>query len=349
LTASSKIKTKLLNPIGVAEGMLIDCQKEIKQRIDELEVDVVTLRLLNSQTAAWEKELKSEVMDQCQQDVMTFFIRRSEIVDTLISQLSFIDRIKMGLGLGHDAFDDAWEDSLRQSQSLILGKQSEFSHHRHCGIEQGLLTIVGECAQSITNRCKSQGQISIEYLGKRHSIVGVGRITAPKFERLQEDLNQSFANAIQNCLARLPSDDECASRMYTLLGRSSLISATFFVSSAIGPVAMMTEVVDITAAIALSSSLVMLGGISIPLGNRYASQSCKKEWMSFAGKLDASLDVLFQEVLRRVSAQLAESVAPYSRFVNGEGDHLKDIQSRIDSGLSNANALRGQINKACDL
>jgi hypothetical protein len=49
--------------------MLLDCQNEIKQRIDDLDVDVKTLRLLNSQTASWQKELQSDVVNQCRKDV----------------------------------------------------------------------------------------------------------------------------------------------------------------------------------------------------------------------------------------------------------------------------------------
>jgi hypothetical protein len=71
--------------------------------------------------------------------------------------------------------------------------------------------------------------------------------------------------------------------------------------------------------------------------------------MTHADKLDLSLDILFDEVLRRVSAQLAESVAPYSRFVKAEGEWISELQIKVDAGLSRANILRGEVNKACGL
>jgi hypothetical protein len=69
--------------------------------------------------------------------------------------------------------------------------------------------------------------------------------------------------------------------------------------------------------------------------------------MSFANELDATLDLLFQDVMRRVSAQLAEAVAPYSRFVNSEGEWLSELQTKTEGAIASAKVLRDQINKAC--
>lgn len=359
LTASSKIKTKLLNPIGVAEGMLLDCQNELKQRIDDLDVDVMTLRLLSSQTSAWEKELQSDVMDQCRKDVRSLFAKRSQIVDVVIGQLSITDHFKMGFGVGRVAFTNIWEESVSRAQCMTIRKQPNATNNQQHEIESNLVAIVNECAETITNRAKSQGEISIEYLGKRPSVVGttkgghgnnvmgVGRITAPKFGSLQADLNQSFMNVIQTSTTRLPSDAEFSDSIYLLLSRTSLLSSFLCaIASAAGPIGMFSGALDSTTAAATSIVLFSLGGITIPLGNRYASHVSAKEWASHANKLDVSLDTLFKEVMRRVSTQLAESVAPYSRFVNGEGEHLKDMQNKVESSIANANILRSKVNGA---
>jgi hypothetical protein len=67
--------------------MLLCCQNEIKQPIDDLNVDVKTLRLLNSQTASWQKELQSEVMNQCRKDVKASFVKRSRIVEQCLDRI----------------------------------------------------------------------------------------------------------------------------------------------------------------------------------------------------------------------------------------------------------------------
>ena len=342
--------------------MLLDCQNELKKRIDDLEIDVITLRLLNSQNKAWERELQREVMDHCRQDVKEFFVKRCEFVDTVLDQLSIFDRLRIGFGLGRATFNDVWEDSIALDQSMMIDNQltNTDALSSENGMRQSLLVIVARCAESITTRSKHQGEVSIEYLGKRPSmicvsrgensiqnIVGLSRISAPKFDRLQEDLNQSFRNAIQNTTTRLPNDDEWATSVHSLLCRASLLSATFCMSAAVGPFAMIVGFLDSAQAVALSSTMLLLSGVSIPLGNRYITRQCRQEWMPHAEKLDASLDVLFIAVLKRVSIQLSESVAPYSRFVNGEDENLRELQTKVERVISNANTLRGDINKAC--
>jgi hypothetical protein len=261
----------------------------------------------------------------------------------VIGQLSIIDLFQLGLGMGSVAFDDAWKEAVSQTQNITIRKYSNATNNQQRDIEHDLVAIINECAETITSRVKSQGEISIEYLGKRPSvisftkgdqggnIVGVGRITAPKFVRLQDDLNQSFMDVVQTAAARLPSDAELSNRIYSLLSRTSLLS-TFLFASALtsGAIGMYSGALDSTAAAATSLVLLSLGGTAIPLGKRYASQICEKEWTSHANKLDGSLETSFNEVLRRVSTQLAESVGPYSRYVNGEGEHLEEMQSKVE-------------------
>jgi hypothetical protein len=75
---------------------------------------------------------------------------------------------------------------------------------------------------------------------------------------------------------------------------------------------------------ALTASLLSLGGIALPVGNQYMAQSCRKHWVSCANEFDTTLNLLFQYVMRRVSAQLADAVDTYLRFVNSEGEWLSD-------------------------
>ena len=98
----------------------------------------------------------------------------------------------------------------------------------------------------------------------------------------------------------------------------------------------MLEILDATMGAALTASLLSLGGIALPVGNQYMAQSCRKQWVSCANEFDTTLDLLFQYVMRRVSAQLAEAVAPYLRFVNSEGEWLSELQTKTEGGIASA-------------
>jgi len=339
LTASSKIKTKILNPLGVAEGILLDCQNEIYTRKDELEIDVMTLRLLNSQTAAWDKEIQSEVLDRCRSEVRDVFAKRAQVVSKVLDQLSLIDRLRMGLGLGKTSYDNAWENANIQTISL----------------ENELNAIVGEYSDTLSSRTKTQGEATLEYLGKRPAVVGskgagrmIGTVSAPKFKGLREDLRSSTTTAIQTLTSRLPPDGECSDRVYSSLCRNALTS-TFLCSSAIAPSTLaFLEMIDSAMGVTMSTLLFALGGLALPIGSKRVAGSYEKEWLSYATKLDSSLDIVFSDTMKRVRMQLSESIAPYSRYITAEGDWLLELQTKTESGTSTAHRLRNQTNKACD-
>ncbi|KAL7534752.1 hypothetical protein ACHAXR_006058, partial [Thalassiosira sp. AJA248-18] len=357
LTSSSKVRTKLLNPLGVSEGILIDCQNEIEQRKEELDVDVMTLRLLTSQTDAWEKEIQVEVIDECQLRVREAIIHRSEVVRRVLEELSLFEQWQMGIGLGRDTFHLAWESANRSSlRGMISMSKTHDGKSNQISLENELLSIVGEYADTLSSRAQRQGDASIEYLGKRPAVIGsmgrndgtsrmVGTVSAPKFRQLKE-LQSSARAVIQNSTSGLPNNSQCEDQVCTSLRRAGQLSSAV-VGSGLVPVALcMSGVVDVTTGMAASGMLAVFGSALLPLGNRHVASSFEREWMNKATQLETDLKNLFTyKVLRRVRSELADSVAPYSRYVKTEGDWLKDLTEKSENGIASAHTLRSKINK----
>jgi small GTP-binding protein len=61
LTTQTKIKSKLINPILVAEGMMAECLRVLANEKRELEIDIATLNLLKSQLGGWDKEMSADM------------------------------------------------------------------------------------------------------------------------------------------------------------------------------------------------------------------------------------------------------------------------------------------------
>jgi len=361
LTATTKIKTKLLNPLGVAEGILLDCQQEIERRLEELEVDVMTLRLLTSQTEAWEKELQTEVMDEFRLDVRKSWEQKADVVDRVIDELSIIDQFK--LLVGRKFFDLAWERSNRRGINLS-SSTFETQGNNQNSLEKELLSFVISCAERISTRAKSQGDATIEYLGKRPAIIGsggkvshsrhgvnrmVGTISIPKFHRLEDELRQAMTAAVQRAARHLRNDSDNSDHVYKSLRQNALVSA-LLCGSAFGPVsAYLLEALDFVPSLVAGTSLVALGTLALPLGNRNASKSYKTELMSHATKLDETLDTLFKDAIRRVAMQLSDGISPYSRYVRTEGDLLNDLRGKMERNAASAHSLRNRINKSFEL
>ncbi|KAL9181150.1 hypothetical protein ACHAXT_009955 [Thalassiosira profunda] len=344
LTSMSKVRTKLLNPLGVLEGILIECQSEIQRRQEELDVDVMTLRLLTSQTKAWEKETKSEVIDACQSKIKEVVAARSEVASRVLEETSFFDQLQMLMGRG--TFDSAWMRANQRGHRIRNKSEGQDSNH---SLGDELMSIGEDCAESLTSRAHNQGTATIEYLGKRPVVVGkgmVGSVTTPKFQQLKQ-LQPSIIDAIQSATSNLPGDTQSADRIYSSLRTNAALSSLVLGSSVVPATLFMSGVLDATTGMLCGGALAALGCVSLPIGNRYAAASFQKEWTSNAAALEDAIGTLLQDALKRIRSDLADSVAPYSRYVETEGEWLKELAEKLDSGLSNAHSLRSKISKAC--
>jgi len=359
LTASSKVKTKLLNPIGVSEGILMDCQSEILQRQEELDVDVMTLRLLSQQTDAWEKE-QEEVIKKCQSNVRAAILKRSQMARKVMGELSIFDQCKMGLGLGGDVFDRAWENATQ----AMSEKGTRDRNPNQNLLEKEVLSIVSECVQTLSSRAQTQGTASIEYLGKRPAIIGSGRnkgggedgsngisrmvgsVSIPKFQQLK-DLPSSMTATVQSSTSNLPNNSQCKDSVYASLCRNVLLSSFLFGSGAVPAALSVADVIDLSTGMMASGTLAVFGGASLPLGNRNVAQSFEREWMDSMAPLETMLKTSLKDALDQIRSELSESVSPYSRYVTTEGEWLKELASKLENGVAQAHSLRNKINKAC--
>ena len=334
----------------------MDCQKEIQRRQEELDVDVSTLRLLMSQTDAWGKEIQADVIDQCTKNLKEAIMHKSKVAKCVLDELSMLDQLKIGLGLGRGSFDYAWDSATRRGRgSAQHGKSNQNS------LENELSYIATECVDTLSSRAQTQGNASIEYLGKRPAIIGsssksgsdangisrmVGSVSIPKFRRLKE-LQPSVISTVRNFTSNLPNDSQSSDQLYASLQRTALLSSALVSSSAVPATLTLLEMLDATTGMSASAALAVLGCISLPLGNRSVASSFESEWISNAAQLETDTSKLFEDALNQIRSDLSESIAPYSRYVSSEGDWLKDLAQELEKGISNAHSLRSKINKAC--
>ena len=61
LTEETKVRAKLLNPLGVIEGMLKECKDVLSRRRKELATDAATLNLLKNRMETWERDMDHDM------------------------------------------------------------------------------------------------------------------------------------------------------------------------------------------------------------------------------------------------------------------------------------------------
>jgi small GTP-binding protein len=129
LTTQAKLKSKLSSPIGVAEGVMLQCLQVLGQQGQELEADIATLNIFQSQFVGWKKEMSADLM--ISRNEMSDRIRaQGERCDVLLNRVSYFELYKSILD--RKQLEQEWDET---SCSLHSG-----------GLESDLLEQVQETA-----------------------------------------------------------------------------------------------------------------------------------------------------------------------------------------------------------
>jgi hypothetical protein len=186
LTSETKIKSKLTNPIGVAEGWMSDCLQVIDTERIELETDVATLNLLSSQLISWRKEMQADI-DRARNDLGQLLKKQGQRSVVLVNRNNDLRKfVRMAIDL--TIMQQEWNKTL------------PFVSASRTDIQLELFALLRETADSIATRGRAQGQAVIEFLGKRPASRNqslVGSVTAAsRFEETRQNLLDGMTQAL---------------------------------------------------------------------------------------------------------------------------------------------------------
>ena len=108
LTTQAKLKSKLSSPIGVAEGVMVQCLQMLEQQGQELEGDIATLNIFQSQFVGWKKEMTADLMISRKE--MSDRIRaQGERCDVLLNRVSYFELYKSILDMKQ--LEQEWDET----------------------------------------------------------------------------------------------------------------------------------------------------------------------------------------------------------------------------------------------
>lgn len=289
------------------------------------------------------------ILERYQLKINDEWATRAQVVQRVLDELTLVDQLRIGVGMGRDTFDRAWENA---NMTLSVGEESSSFTNK-------LKSITSECSEDIISGAKKQGEDQIEYIGKRVSVIStglkgnnskmIGKIDTPKFKRLEDELQASIIPVIEKTTKHLPTDLKCADNVYTSLCRASMLSSLLMSSGMCSTALTLGGFLDMSQGVLFcSATLTVAGATSLPLGSRYIARSFEKEWMSTASKLENGLAALFSDAMQSINGHLSDAIGPYTRYVKAEESSLISLHRKMESGIADATRLRGQINKACE-
>jgi small GTP-binding protein len=133
LTTEAKLKSKLISPIGVAEGVVAQCLKALKGQRSELEADIATLNILQAQFEGWRKEMSAD-LDQSRHSMTETVREEGDRSEILLGRMNLFQFHAWALW-NTQQLEQEWEETKRQA-----------SPHRQKSLETDLLEQVQETA-----------------------------------------------------------------------------------------------------------------------------------------------------------------------------------------------------------
>lgn len=337
LTDKIKVRSKLLNPLGVAEGMLEDCIESLKAQKDELETDSATLRLLESQMSGWTLEMESE-MNTFRSEAQNLILLEGSRCRELVQRMSFSDQIRWTVLGNRLAFEEAWIGA-------VAGRFADGTP------ENDLKDLVRDFSDDIATRARAQAQAVIEYLGKRPAVTSqslIGSVTAAsRFEDTRKSMAEKMLASVKSVCS---SHDPIAEQELTFqhLRTTAIVSGIFLAASFADGVATLSGILEITAGAPLGSAFALLGGLAIPLRNRNLASAYQGQWAKTSERLGESLSATCNREVERIQSKILDGVRPYTRYVQTEESRMATLDAECDDLATSAHSLRNRINKGTE-
>jgi small GTP-binding protein len=329
LDSASRTKLKLLNPIGVGAALIERYLTATRERLAALSEDFTLLEDVDRQLEAYERDMARE------------FEGKMALVDNVLLEME---------RRGHDFFDD----TMRLGRVMDLLNRSRvqegFERHVVADAPQQIEKRVNEAIDWLVDADYRQWQRITRHLSARRRafqdrIVGEGDEESRPFHDERRRMVETVGGAAQRVIDTYDRRRE-ASELADA-ARNAVAAAAAAGAGAVGlgtliTVAASTAAADITG-IVLASVIAALGFFIIPARRSAAKAQMREKVTAVRTRLSEALRARFRDEIARSVARMRESVAPYTRFVRGEGDKLRGTDALLSRLKADVAELRQRV------
>ena len=329
LDAPGRIQLKLLNPLGVALSLANRHSALVQERLTLLADDFATLDDVERQLAVYQQDLTRD----------------------LELRMADIDRILLQMEQrGHEYFDDTMRigrvmDLLNRSRV-----QEGFERQVVADAPQQIEKKIGELVDWLVEMDLRQWQAVTGHLAERRRqyrerIVGDdgGRFHYDRTRLI--DAVGGDAQRVVDSYDRRREAQELADGARNAVAAAAAVGAGAVGFGALVAAIATTAAADFTGLI-MASLLGTLGFFIIPAKRKRAKEEMRVKVAAVRERLSASLREQFGREVAKSGERIRDGIAPYSRFVRGEGEGLKAIQKELDDATAALTGLRSRVERA---
>jgi small GTP-binding protein len=328
LDSPGRVQLKLLNPLGVGAALTDRHAAAVRDRAALLKDDFATLDEVDRQLSVYQSDLLRD-----------FGFRISDI-----------DRILLEMEQrGHQFFDD----NMRIGRVMDLLNRSRMQQ----GFEQ---QVVGDAPQQIERKVGElvdwlvdadlrQWQDVTKHLAERRRqyqerIVGDD---STRFHYDRTRLIDSVSRESQKVIDtfdRRKEGRELADGARNAVAAAAAVGAGALGLGAVIAFAATTVAADITGFI-MASFVAALGFFILPAKREKAKEQMRRKIADVRERLSEALRRQFAQEITRSGDRIRESIAPYSRFIRGEGEKLRTTEQELREIGAELASLRARIDR----
>lgn len=328
LDEESRIRLKLLNPLGIAGRMLEKYLGEVQKRFSFLEGDFTTIENIERQLAIYKEDMQRE-----------FRYRLSDVDNILYEMESrgmkfFDEHVRLGR-----IFDLINTERIRGS----------FEREVVADTSQRIETSVNELIDWLVESDLRQWQAIMEYLDERrvaeeHKGKFIGELSKT-FEYNRRALLDSVGRVARQVVDSYDKESEAKE---VAEGVRMAVAGTALLE--VGAVGLGTLLVILLHGLAVdfsgilaASVVAILGFLVIPSKRRQAKEELGRKISNLRRRLMESLTTQFDRELERSLRRINEAISPYTRFVRAERDKLERTKQKLQEISGTLNVLKKKV------
>ncbi|MFN8591622.1 MAG: dynamin family protein [Thermomicrobiales bacterium] len=327
LDEEGRVRLKLLSPLGVAEKITEKYQQITADRLAVLRDDLATIDNIERQLVTYQEDMRRQ---------FTYHLTRIENIIARMLQRGdafFEETIRLGR-----VFDLLNKDKIR----------GEFERQVVSGTEEQIDTVIDELIDWMVDQDLRIWKSVTDYIDRRRLTQyeeGLIGEVGGQFRYDRRALLESVAKRAQEEVDRYDLDSEARELADSV--RNAVATVAVAEAGAVGLGALIvaaasTVAVDVTGILA-ASLLAGLGLFVLPNKRRQAKRDFHARSEELEQRLIAVMREQFEHELARSMDRVREAIAPYTRFVRSQYDHLTQMGMELTAVDNDLRALRHRI------
>jgi small GTP-binding protein len=328
LDDTERIKLKLGNPLGVAARLLGVGLEAVQSRLGLIGDDLTTLADIESQSATWADDVDRE-----------FGLRLSDIENV------FLEMEKRGLEFFEETIRVSRLTSLFDKEALRNRFEAEVVDDAPKQVEAKVESLIDWLVESDLQ----QWQSVVNHVNRR-AAVHADRMVGEVGGRFEADRGRLLATVGRAASDGLASYDRAAEARRMADDISKAVTGTALAGvGAVGlgatvALAASSTAADVTGLLA-AGLLFSLGLFILPHRRRKAKAELKEKITALRLEILTALKAQFTTEAGRSRTKLANTIAPYTRFVRTESDRLESEKRELDALAVKVDAQKAKIDE----